>query len=212
MSEVATYWVLVALTRVRLLDLAAQFDVELRPGYLNKDNLCALLEGDPRATPEVILARLTHGELRRVSRATGLGRGKKRWQLVHSLLGEVCGWRPFSEARRWSDRELHKIFGPPPKEGAERWKVRVLPQNPSSWDLYDRLVIGEFVRRHHARLAHEISLYGFPGLEGGVEETHFPVLAETLPKLADLAVWTISTTYIRTICNPGTPCQSSRWR
>ena len=49
----------------------------------------------------------------------------------------------------------------------------------------DRLFIGEFLRRHHHRLAHEIALYGFPGASTNVNG--LPVLTELLHKLADLA-------------------------
>lgn len=50
-----------------------------------------------------------------------------------------------------------------------------------TWNEPDRLLIGEFLRRHHARLAHEIAVYGFPGAN---PERH-PALEQTLPHLAD---------------------------
>jgi molecular chaperone HtpG len=37
----------------------------------------------------------------------------------------------------------------------------------------------ESFSRHHARLSHEIALYGFPGVDAGT----FPVLADLLPDL-----------------------------
>ena len=45
------------------------------------------------------------------------------------------------------------------------------------------LLIGEFVRRHHGRLAHEIALFGFPGLSSD----EFPVLAKSISPLANLS-------------------------
>jgi hypothetical protein len=49
---------------------------------------------------------------------------------------------------------------------------------------------GEFIRRHHARLAHEIAIYGFPGLEIGGGEGRFPAMGKEaghpLMHLADL--------------------------
>ena len=63
------------------------------------------------------------------------------------------------EARRFSDRELTNIIG---EESARTWKLDKLPEDPGRWELNHRLVIGEFIRRHHARLAHEVAIYGFP--------------------------------------------------
>ena len=46
------------------------------------------------------------------------------------------------------------------------------------------------MRRHHARLAHEIALFGFPGLRAGWGESEFPALGgdpiQPLTRLADL--------------------------
>jgi hypothetical protein len=46
----------------------------------------------------------------------------------------------------------------------------------------DRVLIGEFIRRHHARLAHEIALVGVPGPTGNAIQ-----LNALPPDLADLA-------------------------
>lgn len=91
------------------------------------------------------------------------------------------------EARRFSDRQLTNILGP---DGAKEWKYQALPKNVGEWTLNDRLIIGEFLRRHHARLAHEIAIYGFPGLEPGSGEHQFPAMGtekkHQLRQLADL--------------------------
>jgi hypothetical protein len=59
--------------------------------------------------------------------------------------------------------------------------------HPDSWSTYDRKVIGEFIRRHHARLAHEIAIYGFPGLDSDVREQSFPQLKDVFGhQFADL--------------------------
>jgi molecular chaperone HtpG len=61
------------------------------------------------------------------------------------------------EANRFSGRQLQAIFGD------ENLTIKI-PQlgSPGSIDENDKKLIGEFLRRHHARLAHEISIKGFP--------------------------------------------------
>jgi hypothetical protein len=69
-------------------------------------------------------------------------------------------WSDFvSEASRFDARKLTSLFG-----SAE--PIHPPPQSPSMWRTRDRLLIGEFVRRHHARLAHEIAVLGVPGPTG----------------------------------------------
>lgn len=92
------------------------------------------------------------------------------------------------EAKKFSDRALGKIIG---KKEAQSWKFDGLSDKPGSWEANDYLVIGEFVRRHHARLAHEIAIYGFPGVEVGIGKNKFPALGldseeHQLESLADL--------------------------
>ncbi len=89
-------------------------------------------------------------------------------------------WRQFQhEARHFGTSQLDLLLGPPHSG---------IPQvaydedlEPEKWVEADFLLIGEFIRRHHARLAHEIAFYGFPGLD----ESSFPVLGSRLPDLAD---------------------------
>jgi hypothetical protein len=89
-------------------------------------------------------------------------------------------WESFQlEARHFGPAQLHRIFGPNGEIPAVAYEESLDPQN---WVDTDRLLIGEFLRRHHARVAHEIALYGFPGLEQDV----FPILVNTLPKLGDV--------------------------
>jgi hypothetical protein len=64
-------------------------------------------------------------------------------------------WHDFlSEARRFDEIRLRRLFGDtdPIQEPAE-----------GAFNDRDRYLIGEFLRRHHPRLAHEIALYGVPG-------------------------------------------------
>lgn len=83
------------------------------------------------------------------------------------------------EARHFTksqlDRILGQIAGRPPV-------IFTDPEaSPATWGEGDRLLIGEFIRRHHSRLSHEIAIRGFPGLL----PDDFPVLQDSLPQLAD---------------------------
>ncbi len=62
----------------------------------------------------------------------------------------------FAEARRFSGRQLIQLFG-------DDRPVRRLPVDPMDLTERDKLLAGEFLRRHHPRLAHEIALQGVPG-------------------------------------------------
>ncbi len=90
-------------------------------------------------------------------------------------------WERFvAEAMRFSDRDLVNLVG-------SRWKVRELPKDVGRWTTKDRLVIGEFIRRHHTRLAHEMALAGFPGLERGTGAEEFPAICDLPAPYNDLA-------------------------
>lgn len=70
-------------------------------------------------------------------------------------------WTTFlSEAARFDGRKLRQLFG-------ENYRpARPIPAKGELWDDFDYLLVGEFLRRHHPRLAHEIALYGLPGKDG----------------------------------------------
>jgi len=65
----------------------------------------------------------------------------------------------FAEAKRFDAKKLYSIFG-------DEVPVRNIPSNKIDWTDRDKLLIGEFIRRHHARMAHEIAFYGVPGING----------------------------------------------
>jgi hypothetical protein len=92
-------------------------------------------------------------------------------------------WSDFErEARKLTDRELTEIIG---EQQAQIWKFEGLPASPGAWQENHRLIVGEFIRRHHPRLAHEIALYGFPGLQPSA----FPAMGDgghALHEIADL--------------------------
>jgi molecular chaperone HtpG len=89
-------------------------------------------------------------------------------------------WRSFQrEARHFGTSQLELLLG-----AAAAHVPRVAYQEelaPETWSEGDHLLIGEFLRRHHARLGHEIALYGFPG----TDDREFPVLADVQPQLAE---------------------------
>jgi len=96
-------------------------------------------------------------------------------------------WMDYArEAQRFSERELGNIIG---ESSARTWKFHGLPEDTGRWERNHHLIVGEFIRRHHARLAHEIAMYGFPGLPVGAGESQFPAMDEQghpLKRLADL--------------------------
>ena len=88
------------------------------------------------------------------------------------------------EARRLSERDLTNIVG---EKSARSWKFDGLPATDGAWQKNDYLIVGEFIRRHHARLAHEIALCGFPGAPAGDGTGAFPAMGKSEHLLNDLA-------------------------
>lgn len=73
-------------------------------------------------------------------------------------------WENFMiEAKRFSGRERLNLFG---DEQAIVKEIDFSKQTVDS-DI-DKILIGEFIRRHHGRLAHEIAIKGFPSQESEV--------------------------------------------
>ncbi|MBF0415583.1 MAG: hypothetical protein HQL79_07425 [Magnetococcales bacterium] len=85
----------------------------------------------------------------------------------------------FMEAHRFDARTLNRLFG-------NSDPVRDPPMVPQEMTQKDRMLIGEFIRRHHPRLAHEIALYGFPGPDG----TSVPILNNVKEEWRDLVGFT----------------------
>jgi len=92
----------------------------------------------------------------------------------------------FAEARRWDQRKLRKILGDEsvPEEEAEDLIDYIRRPAPMGepWPEPYRKFVGEFLRRYHARLAHEIALYGVPGDNQGTLKPQ-----QELDAIADLA-------------------------
>jgi hypothetical protein len=69
-------------------------------------------------------------------------------------------WSEFiQEAKRFDAKKLVSLFN-------DDNPVRDIPENKIDLTGRDKLLIGEFVRRHHARIAHEIAFNGVPGIDG----------------------------------------------
>jgi hypothetical protein len=85
-------------------------------------------------------------------------------------------WDKFlSEARRFDQRKLYSLFG-------NSDPLPDFPPNKLDLTLKHRLLAGEFLRRHHARLAHEIATSGIPGPNEALE-----LCSESHKDLMDLA-------------------------
>ncbi|MEM9026087.1 MAG: hypothetical protein AAGB06_04040, partial [Verrucomicrobiota bacterium] len=69
------------------------------------------------------------------------------------------------EARNWSDEKLVSIFGRADHQIDQLVQNEFPLMHPNIWVQDHKCFIGEFIRRHHGRLAHEIAYFGFPGLD-----------------------------------------------
>lgn len=88
------------------------------------------------------------------------------------------------EAIRWDNTQNARVFGPGfarPDRSQYTALYAVTPETRYD-DIFGKPLVGEFIRRHHARLAHEIALAGFPG----TSRQEFSALAERDFELADL--------------------------
>lgn len=73
-------------------------------------------------------------------------------------------WSEFlEEAKRFDDNRLISLFG-------KKVIIHEVPNDKGELTLNHRLLIGEFLRRHHARLAHEIAFNGIPNGRGFEEK------------------------------------------
>jgi molecular chaperone HtpG len=130
------------------------------------DTCCAITRDDawPTITPQdagaLILAVLLHDcaihltEDGFVSLITQENRplvpslGDKPWPGI---------WMDYlGEASRFDAKKLIALFGDPEP-------IHNPGLDPKKWTMRDMLLIGEFLRHHHPRLAHEVALWGVPG-------------------------------------------------
>jgi molecular chaperone HtpG len=119
-----------------------------------------------------ILAALLHDAAMHLSPAgfEALIRGDSAHQRVEGFDGEAQLWpKLWNEyiysVKHWNDTTLINIFG---EKAASLLHGTVPDPFSRYYDLRDtdRKLIGEFIRRHHPRMAHEFALYGVPGPSG----------------------------------------------
>ncbi len=71
------------------------------------------------------------------------------------------------ESRHWGERTIRRLFGELPWSHSKSTQhlTHIVRCNEPLTEC-QTLLIGEFIRRHHHRLAHEIACYGWPGNDG----------------------------------------------
>jgi Histidine kinase-, DNA gyrase B-, and HSP90-like ATPase len=80
--------------------------------------------------------------------------------------GWSASWEDFlSVARHWDDRKLVELFGAD-ESGAPLALIRNPLEHYENLTESDRKLIGEFIRQHHAQMAYEFAVAGFPGPDG----------------------------------------------
>jgi molecular chaperone HtpG len=71
-------------------------------------------------------------------------------------------------ARRWDDTKLAQVFGSAEPGGLPTAAVRDPFAHWQNLTRTDHLLLGEFIRQQHPRLAHEMALHGVPGTAGAL--------------------------------------------
>jgi len=147
----------------------------------DESHINAVLEYAASLIPQTIIEKLS---IRAVEILVGaialhdLGMFIKRDGLRRLIFGEhkdhlikfldknswVQEWRIFyGKARRYSDRQLLSLFG-------DTVPIEKLPEDvPAEDTKRQRLLYGEFIRTHHARLALDIALLGLPGSGNNID-------------------------------------------
>jgi len=87
-------------------------------------------------------------------------------------------WLNFlSDAKRYDGKKLKSLFG-------DSEPIRIPPKKIIDYSDRDKLLIGEFIRIHHPRLAHEIALFGVPSADG---ESYNIFQNDDYPELIDFS-------------------------
>ncbi len=100
----------------------------------------------------------------------------------------------FAAARRWDARELKNILGDvrtgrkardsDPEDLVSYIRRPSQMGDPDRWPRRYRKFLGEFLRRHHGRLAHQIAIFGVPG--PGTDKLHLQGVPDYIADLAGL--------------------------
>ncbi|WP_157807497.1 HD domain-containing protein [Hymenobacter chitinivorans] len=103
-------------------------------------------------------------------------------------------WNKFlSNAKKYDEKQINNIFG----ENLD--DEFIIPQpdinllNSNNISVYDKKLIGEFIRINHARLAHESALGGFPGADKNIDilkdlDTEIKNIIGTIARSHNLAI------------------------
>jgi molecular chaperone HtpG len=129
------------------------------------------LEAQEKLTAEdaaiLVLAVLLHDSALHLSEAgfQSLIKGKAAGNRIEGI--DTTSWPNLWDeylfsARRWDDQKLNNVFGAD-ETGSPRGIVRDPFEFYTNLAETDRKLIGEFIRTHHPRLAHEFAVYGVPG-------------------------------------------------
>jgi molecular chaperone HtpG len=113
------------------------------------------------------------------------------WQLIKDPAAPYKSVAPFDHkgwaqtwdefmflARRWDDTKLALVFGSTEPGGLPTASVRDPFAHWQNLTRTDNLLIGEFIRQQHPRLAHEMALYGVPGTAGALLKLDDSLLTE----------------------------------
>ena len=144
------------------------------PEHLNHVMLTAAAliptEAREKFTPEdaaiLVLAILLHDSALHLSEGgfQSLINGKAKMNRIDGM--DSTTWPDLWDeylfsAKRWDDQKLRRVFGSN-ESGTPLGMVRDPFEFYTSLTDADRKLIGEFIRRHHPRLAHEFAVFGVP--------------------------------------------------
>jgi molecular chaperone HtpG len=84
------------------------------------------------------------------------------------------------EGRVWDDDHFESVFGQKTRLRPDGTSLaRDMPDDTRLWDTFDRLFVGDFLRKHHPRLAHEIGVFGVPAPHGVTSRLELSIDRET---------------------------------
>lgn len=93
-------------------------------------------------------------------------------EVYHDLPWEQLWDQYILDAKLWSEEKRKHILGN--SEGIHKLHVlkiaKDISYNSAELNFYDRIFIGEFLRRYHCRLAYDISCMGFPDAQKNILE------------------------------------------
>jgi hypothetical protein len=94
------------------------------------------------------------------------GMGTKKW---------IELWKNFlDETQKWDGKQLAIVYGENYETQFERKQLNKIPNiEEKYWDTADERLIGEFLRRNHARIAYETAILGMPSQPSFLNLTQF---------------------------------------